>query len=298
MFKWKTYIFILSGIFPLLFADIAFAQTLTLYTYPPAHPYRWENPHRLLVSTLNNYYFGTRRKDGRLIGHMIIELKKDSSVLYTAMSLEGMTNFRESLLHRKLGLGVLFKMEDGIMESQSELQAELAYRTQHSKAAFISFAISDSAYQYLRLYIDSFRIKGYDKLYNGANQPRSGGGSGCTAFGISFLELINALQPEFADQWAVKVAVPEKLIGDTATGKKVSVWRIFFTNKWAGKNKPARWYVVYEPNYIYRWINRVWNAESKKPGGKYQLLRNGNAKGLLVNCDSCMPVKPMFTRQD
>ena len=79
MFKWKTYIFILSGIFPLLFADIAFAQTLTLYTYPPAHPYRWENPHRLLVSTLNNYYFGTRRKDGRLIGHMIIELKKDSS---------------------------------------------------------------------------------------------------------------------------------------------------------------------------------------------------------------------------
>ena len=72
MFKWKTYIFILSGIFPLLFADIAFAQTLTLYTYPPAHPYRWENPHRLLVSTLNNYYFGTRRKDGRLIGHMII----------------------------------------------------------------------------------------------------------------------------------------------------------------------------------------------------------------------------------
>ncbi len=294
----KQTLFIFSCTFALMCTEKVFSQTLTLYTYPPAHPYRWENPHRLLVSTINNYYFGTRRKEGRLIGHMIVELKKDSSVLYTAMSLHEMTDFRESLMHRKLGLAVLFKMQEGLMETQADLQAELAYRTQHSRAAFIRFKISDSAYNYLKLYIDSFRIKGYDKLYNGDNQPRSGGGAGCTAFGISFLELINALPPEYADQWAVKVPVPEKLIGDSASGRKVSVWRIFFTNKWAGKNKPARWYVVYEPNYIYRWINRVWNAESKKPGGKYQLLRNGTAKGLLINCQTCMPVKPMFTRQD
>lgn len=296
MCRMKNRFTILFFSFLLLLNDHAVAQTLTLYTYPPAHAYRWESPHRLLVSTLNNYIFRSKHKHGRLIGHMIIELKKDADVLYTAMSVTQLTDFRQSLMREKLGLGVLFKTEAGVMEQSANLQAELAYRTQHSTAAFIRFTISDSAYRYLRLYIDSFRIKGYDKFYNGANQPRAGGGAGCTAFGLSFLELINALQPEFADEWAVKVPVPESLIGDTATGKKVSVWRIFFSRHWAVNNQPKRWYVVYEPYYIYRWINSTWDAANKKANGKYQLLKNGHAKGLQVDCRDCLPVYPMFQK--
>ena len=227
---------------------------------------------------------------------MVIELKKDTSILLTAMAIDEMTEFRKSILKDKIGLAVLFKLVAGHMEETAEVQTELIYRTQQSRAAFISFKITDSAYHYLKLYIDSFKLKCYDLLYNGLNRPRAGEGSGCTAFGISFLELINALSPEYTDKWAVKVNVPEKLIGDSATKKRVSVWRIFFSFSWARKNKPSRLLTLYEPWLIYKWINRAWDDEQKTPGGKYQLKKLGGAKGIEMDCRACMPKLPMFVK--
>lgn len=272
------------------------AQEITLYTFPPAHPYHWQHPHSLLVSTIRNYYFGSKHKPVRLIGHMVIALKKDTSILLTAMAVDEMTNFRRSILIDKIGLAVLFKMEPGHLEKTVDVQSELNYRTQRSRAAFISFKISDSAYDHLRLYIDSFKVKGYDKLYNGLNRPRAGAGSGCTAFGISFLELINALSPEYKDQWAVKVKVPENLIGDSSVKKRASIWRIFFAFSWAHKNKPSRLLTLYEPFLIYRWINTVWDDGQLHVNSKYILKKEGRAKGVELDCRSCIPSTPMFIR--
>jgi len=291
----KSGLFFLGLLFCMYCNKIA-AQSITLYTFPPEHPYRWKHPHSLLVSTIHNFYFGSKHKPVRTIGHMVIELKKDTSLLLTAMAIDEMTEFRRSILKDKIGLAVLFKLVAGHMEENAEVQTELIYRTQQSRVAFISFKITDSAYQYLKLYIDSFKLKCYDLLYNGLNRPRAGEGSGCTAFGISFLELINALSPEYTDKWAVKVNVPEKLIGDSATKKRVSVWRIFFSFNWTRKNKPSRLLVLYEPYLIYSWINKIWDDEQKNPKNKYQLKKMGMAKGIEIDCQTCMPKFPMFIK--
>ena len=278
-------------------ADKIKAQTVTLYVFPPAYQYRWDHPHSLLVSTVKNYYLSSKKhKPFRLVGHLVIELRKDSSSIFTAITADDFTSFRKDILNDKTGLSVLFKPEPGHLEKAESIRAEIKYRAEESRAAFISFKISESAYQYLKLYIDSFKIKGYDKLYNGLNDPRAGEGSGCTAFGISFLELINALRPEYRDEWAINVNVPEKLIGDTAVKKKVRLWRIFFSFNWAKKNKPARPLNLYEPYLIYTWINRVWDNEQATGAGKYRLKREGRAKGIEIDCLSCTPQFPMFTR--
>lgn len=270
------------------------AQTLTLYAYPAAHPYRWHSPHSLLVSTIRNYYFSDKKKPVRLIGHMIIELKKDTSTILTAIEADEIDELSRAIKKEKTGLGVFFKPVPGHLEEREDLETELHYRTQVSRAAFISFKLSDSSYQYLKTYLDSFNIKGYDKLYNGLNSPRSGEGSGCTAFGISFLELVNALLPEYQDQWAINVNVPEKLIGNSETKKKISIWRIFFSFRWARAHVPSRPLHLYEPDLVYRWINNVYKNEEKLPTGKYRLKTNGNAKGLEIDCVKCLPQYPMF----
>ncbi|HMK03153.1 MAG TPA: hypothetical protein VK489_03140 [Ferruginibacter sp.] len=272
------------------------AQSVTLYVFPPAHQYRWNHPHSLLVSAVKNYYFSSKKPPVRLVGHLVIELKKDSTSIFTAITDDDFTGFKRDILKNKIGLAVLFKPEPGHLENADQIQAEIRYRTRESKAAFISFNISDSAYRYLKLYIDSFKIKGYDKLYNGLNDPRAGKGSGCTAFGISFLELVNALSQEYRDEWAIKVNVPEKLIGDTVAKKKVSLWRIFFTFRWAGGNKPSRPLNLYEPYLVYRWINKVWDNEKATGAGRYRLKKMGRAKGIERDCWSCSPQFPMFTR--
>ncbi len=272
------------------------AQTLTLYTIPPPHPYKWRNPNSLLVSTIRNYYSKTLYQPRRVLGHMVIELKKDSSFYLTGMVSDDLTNLKNSILKEKIGLGVLFKLVKGHLEESREVQSELKLRTTSAQAAFITFNISDSAYHYLLSYIDSFKVKGYDKLYNGLNVPRAGKGCGCTAFGISFLELINALDPEYRDQWAIQVKVPEKLIGGSGSKKKVSLRRLFFTFRWAKGTQAYKNLTLYEPYLIYDWINTVWEKELDNPKSKYRVITSGKARGLLVDCSTCLPVTPMFPR--
>lgn len=271
-------------------------QTLTLYTIPPPHPYKWRSPNSLLVSTIRNYYSKTPYYPRRMLGHMVIELKKDSSFYFTGMVSDELMNLKNSILKEKIGLGVLFKLVKGHLEESREVQSELKLKTTSAQAAFISFNISDSAYHYLLSYIDSFKVKGYDKLYNGLNVPRAGKGCGCTAFGISFLELINALDPEYRNNWAIQVKVPEKLIGESGSKKKVSLRRLFFTFKWAKGKQTYRNLILYEPYLIFNWINTVWEKEPDNPNPKYKAITSGKARGLLMDCTACSPVTPMFPR--
>ncbi len=280
----------------LLSVVVLYGQTLTLYTIPPPHPYKWRSPNSLLISTIRNYYAKTTYRPRRILGHMVIELKKDSSLYLTGMVSDEMASLKNSILTEKIGLGVLFKVVKGHLEESSDVQSELKMRTQSAQAAFIRFNISDSAYQYLLSYIDSFKVKGYDKLYNGLNVPRAGKGCGCTAFGISFLELINALDPEYRNRWAVEIKVPQKLIGDTRQHKKVSLWSLFFAFNWAKGKQKYNNLLLYEPYLIYKWINRVWENELDNQKPKYQLITSGKARGLLVDCTTCSPVTPMFPR--
>lgn len=275
---------------------ILHGQTLTLYTIPPPHPYKWSSPNSLLVSTIRNYYSKTPYYPRRILGHMVIELKKDSSFYLTGMVSDELANLKNSILKEKIGLGVLFKLVKGHLEESREVQSELKLKTTSAEAAFISFNISDSAYHYLLSYIDSFKVKGYDKLYNGLNVPRAGKGCGCTAFGISFLELINALDPEYRKNWAIQVKVQEKLIGESRSKKKVSLRRLFFTFKWAKGKQPYRNLMLYEPYLIFNWINTVWEKELDNPNPKYKVITSGKAKGLLMDCTACSPVTPMFPR--
>ncbi len=281
----------------LLFSSVILhGQTLTLYAIPPPHPYKWRSPNSLLVSTIRNYYSKTPYYPRRILGHMVIELKKDSSFYLTGMVSDEITSLKNSILKEKIGLGVLFKVVKGHLEESSEVQSELKLKTTSAQAAFISFNISDSAYQYLLSYIDSFKVKGYDKLYNGLNVPRAGKGCGCTAFGISFLELINALDPEYRDKWAIQVNVPDKLIGGSGSKKKVSLKRLFFTFTWAKGKQSYKKLTLYEPYLIYNWINAIWENERDNPKSKYKVITSGKARGLLVDCTACLPVTPMFPR--
>ena len=280
----------------LLSAFAVNGQTLTLYSFPPQHKYKWHSPHSLLVSTIRNYYAKSKNHPRRILGHMVIELKKDSSTYLTGMASDEITDLKSSIKKDKIGLGVLFKLVNGHLEESSQVQNELNLRTESSKAAFIRFNISDSAYNYLLAYIDSFKIRGYDKLYNGLNIPRAGKGCGCTAFGISLLELINALVPEYRDNWAVQVKIPQKLIGGSQQQKKVSLWRIFFTFKWAKAKQPYRQFTLYEPYLIYKWIINIWEYEHYSPKPRHQYIKSGEVRGLLVDCKTCLPVLPMFTK--
>lgn len=270
------------------------AQSITLYCIPPPHKINWQNPHTLLMSTVKDYISKKHNEPLRPLGHIMIELKKDSSYTLTGMSPKHKDDLKKPVLKDREGLAILFHVIEGQLEETEKIKSELAYRMQTGKAAFITFNINDSAYEYLKLYLESFKARGYDKMYNGTNEPRLGKGSGCSAFAVSFLELINALLPEYNQNWTIKVHVPDKLIGGESTGIKISLLRLFFSFRWAKNKEPYTPLVLYDPYLIYQWINTIWNKEQNDSAGIYKLKKIENAKGLEIQCYKCMPQLPMF----
>ena len=215
--------------------------------------------------------------------------------MLTAMSPIHPAALKKNVLKDKVGLSILFKVIDGHLEETEKIRSELEYRTQTGKVAFITFNITDAAYEYLKLYIQSFRARGYDKMYNGKNLPRMGEGSGCSAFAMSFLELINALSPEYNKNWKIKVKVPDKLIGSEPAGAKISLRRLLFSFRWAKNNESFTPLELYDPSLIYNWINAKWEQEQYNSNRTYTLKKINNAKGLEIQCDNCIPQLPMFT---
>lgn len=273
-----------------------YAQSITLYCFPPPHKINWNSPHTLLTSTFRNYLSKKTHGALRPLGHMVVELKKGSSYMLTGMTAKYNSELRKNIFKHKDGLGILFNVIEGQLEETSAIKTELDSRAKSGKVAFITYKISDSAYEYLKLYLQAFKERGYDKMYNGLNEPRQGLGSGCSAFAVSFLELINALVPEYNKDWTVSVNVPDKLIGGVPGSEKISLLKVFFSFGWAKKSEPSTPLVLYDPYLMYHWIQLKWK-EQNAGTGMYSLKKMDNAKGLEVQCKDCQPQTPMFKAQ-
>jgi len=273
-----------------------YGQTLTLYAIPPPHAISWKTPHQLVLSIGRNFLIKNRAASpARPMGHIIVELVKGGDTVLTGIVANQPKDFFSAILREKYGLGVLFKLFEGHLEKKEILIPEIEDRKKSGKIAFITFNISDSSYNHLKNYIDSFRVLGYDKLYNGLNDPRHGDGSGCSAFGVSFLELINVLDPEFTREWSRDIAIPDKLIGGEMTGRLAPLGKVFFYFRWAKDKKRHTHLKLYDPELVYSWIQKKYNEVPLNPPGQY--MRSGQlpVKGIIVECRQLShPQFPMF----
>lgn len=231
----------------------------------------------------------------RPLGHVAVELVKDGDTLLTGMVADRNKEFFRSLFREKSGLGILFKIIDGHLEEKSALGAEIYKRTISGRIAFLRFHINDSSYYYMREYIDSFRVLGYDQLYNGLNEPRHGAGAGCSAFGMSFLELINALDPDYTRSWLRDVPVPDRLIGAPLSELRVGVEKVFFSFGWAKDKTPHTHIRLYDPDLMYRWIEKKYREALQDKNGIYKPVIFNSAIGLERDYKQlCKPQLPMF----
>jgi hypothetical protein len=231
----------------------------------------------------------------RPLGHIVVELIKDNDTILTGMTATKNRTLFKPVFKEKYGLGVLYKLIEGRLEKRKNLSAEIDTRSKNEKIAFITFNINDTAYNCLKNYLDSFQLLGYDKLYNGMNEPRHGTGSGCSAFGVSFLELINILDNEFNREWKRQVAIPYKLIGGDQTGLRVRLRKVLFSFSWAKNKTPYSPLNLYDPSLIYSWIEKKFNDELKNSSGRYKLSKINNAKGLIIESrKESKPQLPMF----
>ena len=262
----------------LLTINISLSQTLTLYVIPSQFDRNWDSPRNLLFSTILNWYAPHKMKK-HAIGHVVIELSRGEDLILTGSVLAKDSSFRQ-IAKQGYGFGVLFAFVGGRVEETEDLMAELGPRFESGKIAFMRYQISDDTYDRLHDYFEEYKARGYDKSYNGYNDPRSGNGAGCSKFGISFLEVAGIMDENYEKNWAADVPVPLKLIGGPITGNKVGIFKILMANRWAHKDELYIETKFYDPNLMYHWIHDEWNKEKIAQAGSIKLLNKNNALGL------------------
>jgi hypothetical protein len=276
-------------------------QELTVYVLPPNGPLSWHSPQSLLTSFGANLIRKKKHPPhSHPLGHLIVELKNRDHYMIGGMIAKSRSELNKKVLFGGYGLGIFFARIGGVLKEGQVNIDEITGRYRTGDVAFIKFKLNEATFVRLWQYLDEYKSRGYDKIYNGNNKPRDGTGSGCSAFGISFIEVGGLLPADTISKWAMKLNMPEKLIGGPGgDGRRVGFFSVLMKRKWADTARQQyRVVTSYDPQLIFRWISDVWGRAGRDVKHKYEIETRGAAKGVVYDRTQWrVPDDPIWTGQ-
>ncbi|MBK7427799.1 MAG: hypothetical protein IPI60_12600 [Saprospiraceae bacterium] len=267
---------------------------LTIYVVPSTEWLGWNSPLALMKNTAWNKIFPVfPKKKKRAIGHVFVELTDGNYRFFGGMTTQGGNHQMNKVMKEGYNLGILFAEFPGALDCPKKLQIELDKRCEDGEIAFMTFKLHKDNFERLKEYVEQYKQREYHLIYNGKNQPRRGQGAGCSAFGISCLEVAGLLQADWKEEWTMAVRVPAHLVGGPSTGQKVPVLSMLFANRWANEDEPHLVLELYEPYLIHEWIVNQTKQTNKPSNMKTSM--NEKALGLSFDYTQVLPPSdPIF----
>ncbi len=275
---------------------------LSIYVIPSMYPLDWESPASLYKSVKKCYAKTIYYKTNYLMGHTIVEVNSPTleKPVYIAQMSRSMKEKRDMIFKEKVGYAIIGAVLQGKIESEEEIQHAFKVYSKRNKLAFIKYSISDDAFERVMAFINHYSGKENPDYtpyinYGGAFWPRyKEEGSGCSAFGMTVLELVNLLPEAHTQAWQLNNKIPIELIGGRYNqGHKVKTSDIKKADQWyQGKGRINVDYVlysVYNPSIIFDWIKD--NRQANSPD--YVPIEHNGVPGLYVDA-----TKTQFDRQE
>lgn len=270
-----------------LFALPARADELTLYAYPTYFGLNWDTPGTLARSALLNSIPDLLTGNGTSIGHVTIDVdcaagpKEPARRVVTGMTQSDLDESQRMLIRHGYGMGILFHDFGGKLESRQRVEQRLAEHAAKGKVSFVTFRLAPKACRRLVRYFDEYEAKGYGAHYGLPNRPLHGEGSGCSAYGASFVKTAGLLTPELLQAWSKTVSVPLRYVGGPLTGGRVSLWRLLFSRgtHWASDGEPSKSVFFYDPDKIHGWIRE--KVAAREVG--YEVKTLGRSAGIVFD---------------
>jgi hypothetical protein len=250
----------LIGILFLFISSATMADSVSLHLFRSPKGINWATPWSMTYSTLKNAIANTHGMRAYGISHVFVEVKCDST---NERILRGQTstddsNERELIFKEKHGLGVMFANYKGKYERDQSIENDMApYEGSDRRGTFtalINPATCQRMLQYEREYVE----RGYGNMYSGLQaDPLKGEGTGCSAFGMSFLR-VGGLVEGFTNEFKQIIDVPKRFIGGPLTGKKVNILKILSSPaaKWSNKDDHIH-LEAWDPEQMLRWVQRT-----------------------------------------
>ena len=266
---------------------------LTLTFIPSPHGIDWSTPKSLAKSAVINKI----SLKPRFIGHVFVELKGeiDSKLhhIVTGMSSKKMDTVYQVLIKQK-GFGVLFHSFAGKMEKKEDLEIELARYYQEGRVSYVKYQLNPLNFKRLVQYVEEFQKNKGDLYYGGPNRPRHLEGSGCSAFGMSFLEIAGILTQDMVKSWSQSIRIPLKFAGAPLTDKKISLLSIIQNaHAWAEENEPHQPFFIWDPDLMHKWV--LEKIKNHSDGAGYHLHQKIKSQGVVFDYTHLPPLnEPLF----
>jgi hypothetical protein len=266
-------------IFTLLFLSMkAFASTpseLSLYFIPSPYGIDWSTPSTLAMTAAKNKF----SFKSHFMGHVWVEIKCENKEELTGM-VAAKPDYLYQILIERRGLGVLYHSFEGRLEDKKDIEIEKSELFKEGRINFVKFILSKNQCERAFNYATEYRKLNVGRHYGLANRPRWGEGAGCSAFGASFVDVLNILDHEMKQSWSQTVNIPLELAGPPVKEETVSLLKILTHAKsWAKDNEPHKSLTFWDPDLMFKWVNK--KVAQKQIG--YSIEKIENAHGIIFD---------------
>lgn len=258
-------------------------NTLTLFFTPSPLGFNWSSPRSLAISAVKNKL--TLKK--RFMGHVYIGLK---GTLSSGEEIEFVTGMKAKKLNavpliffKGYGLGVLFHSFDGHLESKEDIWPEMQNLAKKGDLTFAHFKLPANAIDHLYRYYKEYKENDIGRYYGFVNRPLFGEGSGCSAFGASFLTTLGLMNDELKKSWSDTIKIPLDLAGPPVSTSRVNFFKILLNGKSWAQEKPYQQLDFWDPDKMHRWV--LTNYQNKT----FPLDNWYNAKGISLDYEQARP---------
>jgi hypothetical protein len=273
----------------LLLSSPVFANELTLYVIPSPLGIDWSSPKTLFITAAKNKL----SFKPHFMGHMWMELKCGAETELTGM-IGDRPDFINQVVFQGRGLGVLFYSFPGRLETKADIEQEREKYFKEGGMNFVRFSLNEGQCKRASQYISEYRKNNVGRHYGLVNRPRHGEGAGCSAFAVSFPDVLSVLDQDMKEGWSDQVNIPLELAGPPVKEETVSVFKLFGAERWATGEEKHEVLRFWNPDKIHSWIN----AKIAKPMNGYSVTKIQNVSGVVFDKAYLpVPVEPIWQQQ-
>ncbi|KHD87927.1 MAG: hypothetical protein OM95_11690 [Bdellovibrio sp. ArHS] len=261
---------LLAALFFLAVPTVA-ANELELLFYRAPSPLNWTSPGNLVRSTfknLNAKVAGKTYPHG--ISHVNVRLQcADKPSVYRGMtSKKSNVSYLWDFLVEGKSLDTLLINVKGRFYTKEEILDWLPRLKARGYVRSFKILLNESqcarAERYLKMY-ESLELQ---NLYGGLRSlPLQGEGAGCSAFAVSFLQILDLFPPEIDEYWQRRLYIPLELLSNSERRARIGSIG-FLRGKDRAWAKPSEKHIVvdfWDPERMFQWHAAMVANQSQLP---------------------------------
>lgn len=254
--------------------SLTYANELTLYFVPSPYGMDWTSPQSITLSALKNRL----SLEKRYIGHAFVELKCGGKTELTGMTGKNFDPMAQLFLEGR-GLGILYHSFEGELETSDSIQPELNELLKEGKASFVRFLLNEKQCQRATQYLSEYRSHNVGRHYGLANRPRYAEGAGCSAFAVSFPEVLDILDYEMQTRWSYTIRIPEELAGPPLRDETVGILKVIMKGRWADHKEKSHTLSFWSPDKMDAWVRE----KVKLRNTHFEIAKIEKSEGLVID---------------